>query len=51
MIRFTESRYDAERTMAEIRQRFPDARNVSATPMPLRTIFVTVAKAAQGVAA
>jgi ABC-2 type transport system ATP-binding protein len=51
VIRFTESRYDAERTMAEIRQRFPDARNVSATPMPLRTIFVTVAKAAQGVAA
>ncbi|MGA3028895.1 MAG: ABC transporter ATP-binding protein [Bryobacteraceae bacterium] len=45
VIRFTESRYDAERTMAEIRQRFPGARNVAATPMPLRSIFVTVAKA------
>ena len=51
VIRFTESRYDPERTMAEIRARFPDARNVSATPIPLRTIFVTVAKAAQSVAA
>ena len=51
VIRFTESRYDAERTMAEIRERFPDARSVSATPMPLRTIFVTVAKAAQREAA
>jgi ABC-2 type transport system ATP-binding protein len=47
VIRFTESRYDAERTMAEIRERFPGARNVSATPMPLRSIFVTVAKTAR----
>jgi ABC-2 type transport system ATP-binding protein len=45
VIRFTDSRYDAERTMAEIQRLFPDARNVSATPMPLRSIFVTVAKA------
>jgi ABC-2 type transport system ATP-binding protein len=51
VIRFTESRYDAERTMAEIRQRFPDARNVTATAMPLRSIFVTVAKAAQSATA
>jgi ABC-2 type transport system ATP-binding protein len=45
VIRFTESRYDAERTMAEIQRLFPDARNVSATHMPLRSIFVTVARA------
>src|ERR1017187_9134107 len=51
VIRFTDSRYDAERTVAEIRARFPGARDISATPMPLRSIFVTVAKAAQGVAA
>jgi ABC-2 type transport system ATP-binding protein len=51
VIRFTESRYDAERTIAEIRSRFPGARDISATPMPLRSIFVTVAKAARGVAA
>jgi ABC-2 type transport system ATP-binding protein len=51
VIRFTDSRYDAERTVAEIRARFPGARDISATPMPLRSIFVTVAKAAQAVAA
>ena len=47
LIRFTDSRYEEERTMAEIRARFPDARNVTATPLPLRTIFVTVAKKAK----
>lgn len=51
VIRFTDSRYDPERTIAEIRARLPGARDISATPMPLRSIFVTVAKAAQGVAA
>jgi ABC-2 type transport system ATP-binding protein len=51
VIRFTESRYDAEGTIAEIRARFPGVRDISATPMPLRSIFVTVAKSAQGVAA
>jgi ABC-2 type transport system ATP-binding protein len=51
VIRFTDSRYDAERTIAEIRARFPGARDISATPMPLRSIFVTVAKSAQCVAA
>jgi len=51
VIRFTESRWDAERTTAEIRARFPNARDISATPIPLRTIFVTVAKAAQSAAA
>jgi ABC-2 type transport system ATP-binding protein len=51
VIRFTESRYDADRTVAEIRRRFPGVRNISVTPMPLRAIFVTVAKAAQKAAA
>jgi len=51
VIRFTDSRYDAERTNAEIRARFPGARNVTATPLPLRTIFITVAKAAKRQAA
>ena len=51
VIRFTESRYDAEGTIAEIRARFPGVRDISATPMPLRSIFATVAKSAQGVAA
>jgi len=51
VIRSTDSRYDAERTNAEIHARFPGFRDISATPMPLRSIFVTVAKSAQGVAA
>ncbi|HUE23126.1 MAG TPA: ABC transporter ATP-binding protein [Bryobacteraceae bacterium] len=51
LIRFTDSHYDAERTIAEIRARFPGIRDISATPMPLRAIFVTVAKSTRGVAA
>jgi ABC-2 type transport system ATP-binding protein len=51
VIRFTDSRYDAARTNAEIRARFPGVRDISATPMPLRSIFVTVAKSAQRAAA
>ncbi|MGA2736826.1 MAG: ABC transporter ATP-binding protein [Bryobacteraceae bacterium] len=47
VIRFTDSRYDAERTAAEIRTRFTGVRDISATPMPLRSIFVAVAKSAQ----
>jgi len=35
----------------EIRARFPGIRDISATPMPLRAIFVTVAKSTRGVAA
>ena len=51
VIRFTESRYDSERTIAEIRRRFPGVRDISATPMSLRSIFVVVAKSAETVAA
>jgi ABC-2 type transport system ATP-binding protein len=51
VIRFTDSRYDPERTVAEIRARLPGSRDITATPLPLRTIFVTVAKSARSVAA
>ncbi len=51
VIRFTDSRFDRERTIAEIRSRFPSARDISALPMPLRAIFVTVAKSAESLAA
>jgi len=46
VLRFIESRFDSEKTAAEIRRRFPDARNVSFTPMSLRAIFVAFAKTA-----
>ena len=46
VLRFIESRFDSEKTAAEIHRRFPDARNVSFTPMSLRAIFVAFAKTA-----
>jgi ABC-2 type transport system ATP-binding protein len=51
VIRFTESRYDRELTTAEIRRCFPGVRDISATPMSLRSIFIVVAKSAERVAA
>ena len=44
LVRFVETHFDPERTAAEIRQLFGDVRNISATPMPLRAIFVTLAR-------
>ncbi len=44
-IRFIESQYDGERTAAQIRGVFPDAQEVTATAMPLRSIFVALVKA------
>ncbi len=44
LIRFVETHFDAERTTAEIRSLFSDVRNISANPMPLRAIFVTLAR-------
>jgi ABC-2 type transport system ATP-binding protein len=44
LIRFVETHFDAERTTAEIRRLFGDVRNISANPMPLRAIFVTLAR-------
>ncbi len=51
LIRFTESRYDPQCTPAEIRARFDGVRDISASAMPLRSIFVTVAKSTRSVAA
>jgi len=44
VIRFVETRFDRDKTSAEIAQRFPSANNVSYRPMPLREIFVAMAK-------
>lgn len=44
LVRFVETHFDAERTTDEIRRLFGDVRNISANPMPLRAIFVTLAR-------
>jgi ABC-2 type transport system ATP-binding protein len=45
VIRFIDSRFDEDRTPGEVRSVFPDCREIAAAPMPLRSIFVTLAKA------
>jgi ABC-2 type transport system ATP-binding protein len=48
VIRFVETHFDAERTTAEVNRFFPGRRDMAANGMPLRTIFVTLAKANRG---
>jgi ABC-2 type transport system ATP-binding protein len=43
-VQFIESRFDRERTSAEIRQVFGEARHVAFTPMSLRSIFLAMAR-------
>jgi ABC-2 type transport system ATP-binding protein len=45
VVRFVESQFDEARTMAEVRKMFGEPRSVAISPMPLRSIFVTLAKA------
>lgn len=47
VVRFIDTRFDQERTLAEVRRLFGDAQQVSVNPMPLRAIFVTLAKASR----
>jgi ABC-2 type transport system ATP-binding protein len=47
-VQFIESRFDRERTSAEIRQVFGEARNVEFTPMSLRSIFLAMARTGRG---
>jgi ABC-2 type transport system ATP-binding protein len=47
VVRFVESRFDNDRTPLEIHRRFPSARNVSVTAMPLRDIFIALAASAR----
>ncbi|HLM98398.1 MAG TPA: ABC transporter ATP-binding protein [Bryobacteraceae bacterium] len=44
MVRFVESRFDSERTQSAIAHFFPAALHVSMNPMPLRDIFVALAR-------
>jgi ABC-2 type transport system ATP-binding protein len=47
VIRFIETRFDEARTAADVRCTFPDFRDMAASAMPLRSIFVALAKASR----
>ena len=44
VMQFIETEFDPERTTAAVRRIFPEHRDMTASPMPLRSIFVTLAK-------
>ena len=50
VIRFVETHFDPDRTPAEIRSLFPGLRDMAVNAMPLRSIFVTLAKASRAAA-
>jgi ABC-2 type transport system ATP-binding protein len=50
LVRFVEARFEPERTTSEIRRLFGSVRRISVNPMPLRAIFVTLARSASKVA-
>jgi ABC-2 type transport system ATP-binding protein len=43
--RFVDTQFDRERTIAEVHRLFGNTHQISVNPMPLRAIFVTLAKA------
>jgi len=45
VVRFVDTQFDRERTMAEVHRLFGNAHEIDVHPMPLRAIFVTLAKA------
>jgi len=47
VVRFVETHFDSERTMGEIRLLFRGVTHIEANPMPLRSIFVTLARSTQ----
>jgi ABC-2 type transport system ATP-binding protein len=44
VVRFVETRFEDERTRAEIRKVFADVQHISFNPMPLKSIFITLAR-------
>jgi ABC-2 type transport system ATP-binding protein len=44
VVRFVDSRFDQERSLDQIRRLFPNSRNIAVNAMPLRQIFVALAK-------
>jgi ABC-2 type transport system ATP-binding protein len=47
VVRFVETQFDQERTAAEARRLFPEFRDMAVNAIPLRTIFVTLARASR----
>jgi ABC-2 type transport system ATP-binding protein len=47
VVRFVETNFNQERTFGEIRLLFRGITGISANPMPLRTIFVTLARSSR----
>jgi ABC-2 type transport system ATP-binding protein len=47
VVRFVETRFDAERTAVEVRRVFPEYRDMRVEGLPLRSIFVALAKASR----
>lgn len=45
VVRFVDTQFDQERTIAEVDRLFGNTHQISVNPMPLRAIFVTLAKA------
>jgi ABC-2 type transport system ATP-binding protein len=45
IVRFIESSFDPDRTPSQISELFPGVQNIDINPMPLRAIFLAVAKA------
>jgi len=45
VVRFVDTQFDQERTIAEVHRLFGNTHQISVNPMPLRAIFVTLAKA------
>jgi ABC-2 type transport system ATP-binding protein len=50
VVRFIESRFDRERTNSEIQNLFGEVRDITYTPMSLRSIFLAMAKAGRNAA-
>ena len=48
VVRFVHSSCRGEQTAADLRQMFPDAKDIEMEPMPLRAIFLAVARARRG---
>lgn len=44
LVRFVETQFDQERTTSDIRRLFGKVMQISLNPMPLRDIFVTLAR-------
>jgi ABC-2 type transport system ATP-binding protein len=47
LVRFVDAQFEKDRTMADIQRFFGEGRQVSVRPMPLREIFVTLARASR----